>query len=128
MLDNIINFWIYFVLLWPNDRNCHVFTLDTSRWCLHWQLRPILTFQPIYNPFKFYVKWRLKCKIWLNVNLSKICWAEKICNVPLHVVMCPLQIINWHWTGINPSWFNWMLCLLSVQCQNYSSCHKLKTN
>ena len=54
---------------------------------------------------------------------------KKIWNVPLDALMCPLQIINWHWTPIiDHSWFNWMLYPPPIQCQNYSSGHKLETD
>ena len=94
MLDNIINFGPPFLLLWPPVKNFLVFVLDPTRPCLDWQLRAILTSQPIYDPFKFDFEWRPKCKIGLNVNLPKNRQAEKIWNVPLDALMCPLQIIN----------------------------------
>ena len=53
---------------------------------------------------------------------------RKICNASLDALMCPLQIINWHWTPvINPSWCECMLYPPSIQCQNYSISHKLET-
>ena len=61
----------------PPVKNFLVFALDPTRPCLDWQLRVILTSQPIYDPFKFDFEWRPKCKIGLNVNLPKNCQAEK---------------------------------------------------
>ena len=51
-LDNIINFRPPFLVLWPPVKNFLVFALDPTRPCLDWQLRAILTYQPIYSPFK----------------------------------------------------------------------------
>ena len=61
----------------PPIKNFPVFVLDPTRPCLDWQLRAILTSQPIYDPFKCEFEWRPKCKIGLNVNLPKNHQAEK---------------------------------------------------
>ena len=66
-----------FLLLLPPIKNVLVFALDPTRPWLDWQLRAILTSQPIYNCFKCDFEWRPKCKIGLNVNLPKNRQAEK---------------------------------------------------
>ena len=129
MLDNIINFGTPFSLLWPTVKNFLVFALDPTRPCLDWQLRAILTSQPIYNPFKCDLEWRPKCKIGLNVNLPKNHQAEKNLKCTLRCPNVSSTNHQWHWTPIiNLSWFNWTLYPPPVQCQNYSSGHKSETN
>ena len=53
------------------DKKFLVFALDPTRPCLDWQLSCILTSQPINDPFKFDLKWRPKCKIWLKSQFAK---------------------------------------------------------
>ena len=53
------------------DKKFLVFALDPTRPCLDWQLSRFLTSQPIYEPFKFDLKWRPKCKIWLKSQFAK---------------------------------------------------------
>ena len=53
------------------DKKFLVFALDPTRPCLDWQLSTFLTSQPIYDPFKFDLKWRPKCKIWLKSQFAK---------------------------------------------------------
>ena len=89
-------------------KNFPVFTLESDRPCLNWQLIWFLTSWPIYNPFKLQPKWIQKSKIWLwHQFYYRAINCRKICNVPLALdaLMCPLRFINWHWTYIiDPSW------------------------
>ena len=99
------------------DKKFPVFALDPTRPCLDWQLSWFLTSQLTNNPFKFDLKWRPKCKIWLSTVNCRNIW-----NVPWNTLMCPLLITNWHWTPIiDPSWGKWDVYLPTVQCQNYSN-------
>ena len=57
-----------------------------------------------------------------KLDLMSICQRtikqKKISNVPLDALMCPLPIINWHWTPIiDPSWCKCMLYPPPVQCR-----------
>ena len=53
------------------DKKFLVFALDPTGPCLDWQLSRFLTSQPIYDPFKFDLKWRPKWKIWLKSQFAK---------------------------------------------------------
>ena len=53
------------------DKKFPIFALDSTRPCLDWHLRGFLTSQPIYNLFKFDLKWRPKCKIWPKCQFVK---------------------------------------------------------
>ena len=53
------------------DKIFLVFALDPTRPCLDWQLSRFLTSQPINEPFKFDLKWRPNCKIWLKSQFTK---------------------------------------------------------
>ena len=53
------------------DEKFLVFALDPTRPCLDWQLSWFLTSQDINYPFKFDLKWRTKCKIWLKSKFAK---------------------------------------------------------
>ena len=53
------------------DKKFPVFALDPTRPCLDWQLSRFLTSQLINDPFKFDLKWRPKCKIWLKSQFAK---------------------------------------------------------
>ena len=99
----------------PPVKNVPVFTLESDRPCLDWQLIWFLTSWPIYNPFKSQPKWRQKCKIWLWCQFyHRTVNHRKISNAPLDAPMCPLQTINWHWTSIiDPSWCKCMLYTLN---------------
>ena len=70
--------------------------------------------EPIFNPFEIRAKMKTKVQ-----NLTKMSiFHRKICNAPLDALMCPLQIINWHWTLIiDPSWHKYMLYPPPVQTQ-----------
>ena len=78
----------------PPIKNFPVFALDPIRPYLDWALRGFLTSLPIYNPFKFDLKWRPKCKIRLKYQFAIEPSTIKNWNVPLDAVICPLQIIN----------------------------------
>ena len=58
------------MLLWPSNKNFPVLALDPIRPYLDWTLRGFLTFKTIYNPFKFDLKWRPKCKIQLKCQFA----------------------------------------------------------
>ena len=53
------------------DKKFPVLALDPTRPCLDWQLSRFLTSQPINDTFKFDLKWRPKCKIWLKSQFAK---------------------------------------------------------
>ena len=80
-----------------------VFALDPIRPYLDWALRGFLTSSPISDPFKFDLKWRPKCKIWLKCQFAIEPSSTKNLNAPLVALMCPLQIISsmtlnpYHW-------------------------------
>ena len=101
----------------PPIKNFPVFALDPIRPCLDWQLRAILTSQPIYDPFKCDFEWRPKCKIGLNVNLPKNCQAEKNFKCTLRCSNVSSTNHQWHWTPIiDPSWCKHMLYPPPIQC------------
>ena len=54
----------------PPIKKFPIFALDSIRPYLDWALRGILTSQPIYDPFKFDLKWRQKCKIELKCQFA----------------------------------------------------------
>ena len=107
-----------------------IFALDPIRPYLDWTLRGFLTSLPIYDPFKFNLKWRPKYKIRLKCQFAIVLLTtKKIWNVPLDALICPLQIINWHWTPIiDPSWCKCTLYPSPIQCPNYSIGHKSETD
>ena len=79
----------------PPGKNFPVFTLESDRPSLDWQLIWFLTTWLIYDPFKSQLKWRQKCKIWLwRQFYHRTINHRNICNVPLDAAMCRLQIIN----------------------------------
>ena len=101
----------------PLIKNVPIFALDPFRPYFDWALRGFLTSKSIYDPFKFDLKWRPKCKIRLKCQFAIEPSTTKNRNVPLDALMCPLQIINWHWTPIiDPSWCKCTLCLTPIQC------------
>ena len=114
----------------PPGKNVPVFKLESDRSCWDWQLIWFLTSWPIYYPFKSQPKLRQKCKIWHWCQFyHKIVNRRKICNVQVDAPMCPLQIINWHWTSIiDRSWCKCTLYPPPIQCQNYLIGYKSETD
>ena len=54
-----------------------------------------------FQPFEIAAEIKTKCKIWLKCQFShKTANHKKICNAPIDALICPLQIINRHWTPI----------------------------
>ena len=63
---------VHVFCLWDSlDKKFPVFALDPTRPYLDWQLSRFLTSQLINDPFKFDLKWRPKCKIWLKSQFAK---------------------------------------------------------
>ena len=54
----------------PPIKKFPIFALNSIRPYLDWTLRGFLTSLPIYNPFKFELKWRPKCKIELKCQFA----------------------------------------------------------
>ena len=82
----------------------------------------------MYNPFKLDLKWWPKCKIWLKCLFAIELSTTKNWNIPWGALMCPLQIINWHWTPImDPSWCKHMPIHHPSNVENYSISHKSET-
>ena len=59
-----------FSLLWQSDKKFSCFCTDPIRPYLDWALRGFLISKPIYNPFKFNLKWGPKCKIQLKYQFA----------------------------------------------------------
>ena len=107
----------------PPGKNVPVFTLESDRPCLDWQLIWFLTSWPIYNPFKSQPKCRKKCKIWRwHQFYHRTVNCRKICNAQLDAPMCPLQIIN----DIESLSSSLIHHLSNVE--NYSIAHKSETD
>ena len=54
--------------------------------------------QPIYGTFKLECKWWQSEKSEFDINFTITINCTILWNVPLDMLMCPLQITNWHWT------------------------------
>ena len=107
---NAITFeWIkifqFYLKIWDPWTLLHTYRLDLiCRW---------------WCPFEIAAEIKTKCKIWLKCQFShRTINHIKICNVPLDALMCPLQIINWHWTPIiDHSWCKCTLYPPPIQCR-----------
>ena len=79
-------------------------------------------------PFQIWPEMKTKkCKIWLKCKFShRTVNCKKIWNTPLDALLCPLQIINWHWASIiDPSWCKCMLYPPTIQCKKLLDQSKL---
>ena len=96
-----------------------VFALDPIRPYLDWALRGFFDLLTHLRPIEIAAEMKTKCKIWLKCQFSHTTINHrKILNAPLDALMCPLQIINWHWTLIvDPSWCKRMLYPPPIQCR-----------
>ena len=63
------------------------------------------------RPFQIRLEMKTKVQNWTKMSIChKTVNHKKIWNVHLDALICPLQIINWHWTPIiDPSWSKRML-------------------
>ena len=91
----------------PPSENFPVFTLESDRPCSDWQLM-ILDLLTHLWPFEITAEMKTKCKIWLKCQFLHRTINH---NAPLDVLICPLQIINWH-----HSWCKHTLYPPPIQC------------
>ena len=109
-------FWVQKVHLFCScvslGKNVHVFALDP---CLDWHLRGFLTTQPIYDFFKFQLKWTSKYKILLKCQFAKdLSTIQKLKSF----FRCSNVSLANHQLTLNPyHWSFIVLYLPPIQCQ-----------
>ena len=126
----LLCFWPKKKLPWPsNKKKIPFFGLDSIRPYLDWALRGFLTSSLIYDPFKFDLKWRQKCKIELKCQFVIEPSATKNWNVPLDALICPLQINNdIELLSLTLHGVNACFIYHPSNVKNYSIGHKLETD
>ena len=105
-----------------------VFTLYPYRPCSVQLAISVLISQPIYNTFKFGLKWWQSEKSEFAINLSINGYHKKI-NLSLGTLICPLQITNWYWTlSLTLHAANGHFTHEPLDIQNYSISHNLDSD
>ena len=104
-----------------------IFALDSIRPYLDWALR-IFDLLTHLQPFQIWLEMKTKVQNWTKMSIChRTASHKKIWNVPLDALICPLQIINWHWTpiihGVNTCFIHH-----PSNVKNYSISHKLETS
>ena len=117
--------YMFSLLRLPRQNISH-FCTGSTRPCLDWQLSRFLTSQPINKPFKFDLKWRPNCKIWLKSQFAKEPSTVEIFEMyPWDALMCPLQITNdIEHLSLTLHGVNGMFIHHPSNVENYSNGHK----
>ena len=106
-----------------------IFVLDSIRPYLDWRPERIFDLLTHLQPFHIRLETKTKEQNWTKMSIChRTVNHKRIWNVPLDALICPLQIIIWHWTlSLNLHGVNTRFIHHPSNVENYSIGHKLET-